>query len=441
MIRPSALAGCLLFAASLIWFAAGGPSAAKDDRAAKVPAGPYWPQWRGPHRDNVSPDVGLLQQWPQDGPPLAWKHEGLGAGFSGVSIVEGRIFTMGDRDGKQRVIAIPLDGGDELWNSVVGEPWDPGGYSGPRCTPTVDGNLVYAIGSHGDLVCLEASDGKEIWRRSFPKDFQGRMHSGWGFSESPLVDGDKVLCTPGGPEAGIVALDKLTGSEIWRVAIPKIGDKGGDGAAYASMVVSHGAGVKQYVQLMGRGIVGIGADNGKFLWGYNRAANGTANIPTPLVSGDYVFTSTGYGAGSALVKLNAAGGGVEAEEVYFLEGKELQNHHGGMVMVGDYVYLGHGHNAGAPTCVEWKTGKTVWRHQHGPGSGSAAITYADGDVYFRFQDGLMALVAATPKEYEEKGQFKLPTSNKPSWPHPVVIGGKLYIREQELLLAYDVRRK
>ena len=267
------------------------------------------------------------------------------------------------------------------------------------------------------------------------------MHSGWGYSESPLVDGDKVVCTPGGPEAGIVALNKKTGAEIWRVAIPPIGDRGGDGAAYSSIVISHGAGVKQYVQLMGRGVVGVDAETGKFLWGYNPVANATANIPTPLVHDDYVFCSTGYGAGPRCWSSSRSKEASQADEVYFLKGKELQNHHGGMVLMGDYVYLGHGHNHGEPTCLEWKTGKVVWRNTHGPGTGTGHVTYADGDLYFRYENGIMALVVATPKEYEERGTFRIPGSAKPSWPHPVVIGGKLYLRDQDTLFCYDVRKQ
>ncbi len=180
-----------------------------------------------------------------------------------MTIDNGRIFTMGDRDDAQWVFALKLEDGSELWKARVGEPWDPKGYSGPRCSPTIDGDLVYAIGTHGELVCLHVADGTEVWRKNFVRDFQGKMHSGWGFSESPLIDGEKLVCTPGGPEAGIVALDKKTGAEIWRVAIPPIGDRGGDGAAYSSIVISHGAGVKQYVQLMGRGVVGVEADKAK----------------------------------------------------------------------------------------------------------------------------------------------------------------------------------
>ena len=446
MIRLFGLCCGSFLIAMLVWSCvAEGPLALRPAAAIDTPVRgtdtPFWPQWRGPNRDDISPDTGLLKQWPEEGPPLAWKHEGIGAGFSSVTIDHGRIFTMGDRDDAQWVFALALDDGAELWKAKVGEPWDPTGYSGPRCSPTIDGDLVYALGTHGDLVCLEVADGHEVWRKNLLHDFQGKMHSGWGYSESPLIDGNKLVCTPGGPEAGIVALDKKTGAEIWRVAIPPLGDRGSDGAAYSSIVISHGAGVKQYVQLMGRGVVGVEAEAGKFLWGYNPVANATANIPTPLIHDDYVFCSTGYGAGAALLELKPADGGVRADEVYFLTGKDLQNHHGGMVMLGDYVYLGHGHNKCDPTCLEWKTGKVVWRKTHGPGSGTGHVTYADGDLYFRYENGIMALVVATSKEYEERGTFRIPGSAKPSWPHPVVTGGKLYLRDQDTLFCYDVRKK
>jgi outer membrane protein assembly factor BamB len=417
---------------------------AADKRpAGKRAPGSDWPQWRGEHRDGISNDSGLLSDWPEGGPSLVWKATGLGRGFSSISIADGRIFTMGDREGGEFVIALNPADGKELWSRRIGEVWEPQGYAGPRCTPTIDGQRLYALGPHGDLVCLETASGKEVWHRNMKADFAGKMHSGWGYSESPLVDGDRLICTPGGTATAIVALDKKTGNEIWRTAIPALGDsgdQGGDGAAYSSIVISHGGGVRQYVQLMGRGVVGVASKDGKFLWGYNRVANRTANIPTPLVYGDYVFCSSGYGAGAALLKLQGVDGGVKADEVYFLEGKEFQNHHGGMIMLGDYVYCGHGHNAGAPTCLEWKTGKTVWRHNRGPGTGSAAIAYADGNIYFRFENGIMGLVGATPKEYQEKGQFKIPGVEQPSWSHPVIVGARLYLREQDALLCYDVKK-
>lgn len=399
-----------------------------------------WPQWRGPARDGKSTESGLLPSWDAP-PPLAWKAAGLGTGFASVSIADGRIFTMGDLDGGQHVIALDRDGGKQLWKTQIGDTFEKTGYHGPRCTPTVDGDTVYALGTGGELAALDVATGDVRWQKSLPRDFGGRMMSGWAYSESPLVDGDRLICTPGGSEAAMVALDKRTGSVIWKAAVPSLGEAGKDGAGYSSIVVSEACGTRQYVQLMGRGVVGIDADSGKFLWGYNRVANRTANIPTPLVEGDYVFCSSGYQTGAALLKLNRTGGGIEAEEVYFLPASTFQNHHGGMVMLGDYVYAGNGHNNGFPVCLEWKTGKVVWNGGRGPGNNSAAITYADGHVYFRYQNGVMALIEATPEGYRLKGSFEIPDCESPSWPHPVVAGGKLYLREQDQLFCYDIGRK
>lgn len=224
--------------------------------------------------------------------------------------------------------------------------------------------------------------------------------------------------------------------------MPAGGQAGGDGAAYSSIVISQGGGVKQYVQLVGRGVIGVAAKDGSFLWGYNRVANGTANIPTPIVKGDFVFCSTGYQTGSALLKLSSAGGDkVQAEEVYFLDPKTMQNHHGGMLLVGDHVYCGHGHNEGFPLCVQLATGKEAWRPGRGAGSGSAAVAYADGHLYFRYQNGTMALLEANPQEYRLKGKFELASKRGESWPHPVIAHGKLYARDQDALLCYDIREK
>jgi outer membrane protein assembly factor BamB len=316
----------------------------------------------------------------------------------------------------------------------VGPAWHDGG---SRSTPTVDGERVYALGTHGDLVCLEAATGKERWLKSLPRDFKGRMMSGWGYSESVLVDGDKVICTPGGDDAALVALNKDTGELLWKAAVPQCG-----GAAYASVVRAEVGGIAQYIQWLGTCLVGVAADDGKLLWRYKRTANNTANIPTPLVRGDLVFCSTGYGAGSALLRLVPQDGGIEAREEYFLPPNTLQNHHGGLVLVGDYVYGGQGHNEGFPICVELKTGKVAWHKDRGPGTGSAAIAYADGNVYFRYDNGIMALIQATPNGYHLQGVFRLPAeTGTPSWQHPVIANGKLYLRGQTCLHCYDIKKR
>jgi outer membrane protein assembly factor BamB len=430
LTRPTAAAALLLAMSAALW-------------AAAPAASPEWPQWRGPNRDDIAKESGLLTQWPESGPPLAWKAAGLGSGLSSVAISGGRIFTLGDRQGSQQVVAMNLTDGKIVWSAKVGPVWEDE-YGGPRGTPTVDGGRVYALGTEGDLVSLEAATGKEVWRKNLARDFGGRVMSMWKWAESPLVDGDRLIVTPGAPAATLVALDKKTGKEAWRAAVPPLGDKGKDGAGYSSVVVSNGGGVKQYIQLTGRGLVSVRAQDGKFLWGYNKIANDVANIPTPIVQGDRVFASTGYQTGSALLKLSRAGEGVQAQEVYFLPSKELQNHHGGLVLLGNYIYGGHGHNRGYPICVEMATGKIAWGGEgvevrHG-GTGSAAVTAADGHLYFRYQNGRMVLIEATPQGYKEKGAFSIPNVSHPSWSHPVVAGGKLYLREQDNLYVYDLRR-
>jgi outer membrane protein assembly factor BamB len=308
-LRVLLLSAGLVLAVSQLWSAP----------ESKSPNTTEWPQWRGPNRNGLSPEKGLNNDWSATPPKLIWTTEGTGRGYASVSVSHGQIFTIGKFPEGEAVVALDSADGRVMWKGPLTDkaPRN-GGYEGPRCTPTVDGDRLYAISSDGKITCLSREDGAVIWSRDFVKDWGGRMHSGWGFSESPLVDGDWVLCTPGGSEAMIVALDKRTGKEVWKSAVPKFGEQGGNGAAYSSIVVSHGAGMKQYVQLIGRGVIGVQATDGKFQWGYNRVANGTANVPTPIISGDYVFCSTGYGAGAALLQLARSGDGVSAEEVYFL---------------------------------------------------------------------------------------------------------------------------
>jgi outer membrane protein assembly factor BamB len=407
--------------------------------AATASAG-NWPQWRGANRDGISTDKGLLQTWPEGGPRKIFTAAGMGVGFSSVAVTGGRIYTMGDRRDGQYALAFSEADGKPIWGTRVGEVHQDE-YGGPRSTPTVDGNLVFVLASEGTLVALEASTGRHLWSKSLTSDYLAPT-PGWLFAESPLVDGPHVLVSPGSRRAAIVALDKTTGKEIWRSAQTAFGNGGVEGPDYSSIVISNGGGVKQYVRLSGRGVIGVRASDGQFLWGYNRVANGTANIPTPLISGNLVFASSGYQTGAALLELTPAPDNrVTATEKYFLEGRTFQNHHGGMVLIGNHIYAGHGHNAGFPMCVELSSGKVLWGGNfRNDGSGSAAITAADGHVYFRYQNGLMMLIEATPTAYREKGKFQIPGVRNPSWSHPVVTGGRLYLREQDALHVYDVKR-
>lgn len=404
--------------------------------------GADWPQWRGPQRDGRSNETGLLDEWPDGGPPMAWRHDGLGSGFSSVSVAEGRIFTMGDAGGSQWVIALSEEDGRELWRTELGPPWIDG-YGGPRGTPTVDADRVYVLGTDADLVCLDAASGEVRWRRNLDEDFGGVMAAGqgvhWRRAESPLVDGDRLVVTPGARDAMVVALDKLTGEEVWRASVPRLGERGADGAAYSSVVVSEAAGVRQYVQLNGRGAFGVEAATGRYLWGYNRIANDVANIPTPLVDGDRVVVSTGYGTGTAMLRIVPDGsGGVTAEEVWFLSGNELQNHHGGLVLVDGVLYTGTGHNRGHPIAVRAADGEVLWGPVRNDGEGSAAISYADGSLYLRYQSGVMLLADASPEGYRQRGVFPIPDPGSYSWSHPVIANGRLYLREQDHLMAYDI---
>jgi outer membrane protein assembly factor BamB len=393
-----------------------------------------WPQFRGPNRDGVSKEKGLLQSWPEEGPPLVWTAKGLGGGYSTVSVAKDRVYTLGNQPDKEKkrgqlsyLVALNRANGKIVWTAEVGPA---GGNLG--CTPTVDGDRIYALGQMGDLVCIDTA-GKRVWHRNLIKDFGGEK-GGWSYCESPLVDGDRVIVTPGGKDATIVALNKLTGETVWKCPIATRHTEAG----YSSVVISEAGGVKEYVQLFNGGLVGVSTD-GRVLWTHEKLGGNTANVPTPIVLGEYVFSAIGYGRGASLMKLTADGGAVSAEEVYYA--RELTNKHGGVIKVGDYVY-GDTDDSGHPYCADVKTGKLMWkRKDEGDGRGSASVTYADGRLYFHYDNGVVALVKASPEGYEEVGSFKAPKQNGPSWAHPVVSDGRLYLREGDLLYCYDVRKK
>jgi outer membrane protein assembly factor BamB len=408
--------------------------------ASAAPESFDWPQWQGVDRNAVSKEHGLLQQWPKDGPPLVWEVKDLGGGYSAPAVAAGRIFGMGARGEDQVVWALSEKDGKAIWVTKL-QPLptqkQPQGKQGPACTPTVDGELLYVIGNGGDIACLQVSDGKVVWQRSMVHDFGGRMPD-WAYRESPLVDGDKVICTPGGPDATMVALDKLTGKTIWKCQSPVK-----TGAAYASAIAIDFDGQREYVQLAQKALIGVAAADGKFLWHYDKPANKSGiNCSTPLYQDGYVFAASAYGAGGGLVKLSrTADGGVKADEVYFT--KRMQNHHGGMIVVDGYLYGANGGNGGgALLCLDFKTGKVQWDQRLDNRAPKGSMSMADGRFYYLTETGAVLLIEPNPKQYVEVGRFQQPDrSDATDWTHPVIANGKLYLRDQEVLLCYDVKAK
>lgn len=388
-----------------------------------------WPQFRGPNRDGISPETGLLKQWPAGGPKLAWKATGIGAGYSGVAVVGDRIYTSGDVGENGFVYALSAKDGKQLWAAKGGKAGAPGwgGFAGPRATPTIDGDLLFTVDQWGEMVCLQTKDGENKWRKNFTEDFGGERPE-WGFSESPLVDGEKVIVTPGGSKGAIVALNKKTGEVLWQ------SKEFTDPAHYSSLIAADIDGVRQYIQLTAKSVVGVAAADGNVLWVAPRRG-ATAVIPTPVYADHHVYVTSGYGIGCNLFKISSQGGKFSAEQVY--KNNVMVNQHGGVVKVGEYVY-GFSDGKGW-TCQNFKTGKAEWQEKGEVGKGS--IGAADGRLYLRQEDkkGTLALIEASSEGYKEVGRFDQPErSSKNSWPHPVIADGKLYIRDQDVLLCFDI---
>jgi outer membrane protein assembly factor BamB len=399
--------------------------------------GADWPQWRGPDRTEISKDTGLAKTWPQNGPPLLWTWDKAGIGYSGPAVVGDRLYCMGARDETEYVYAVDTKTGKEIWATEIGQRFKNGYGDGPRCTPTIVGDVLYAIGGQGKVVCLETASGKKRWSVDMKSDLGGRMMSGWGYSESPLVDGDILICTPGGPRGTLAALNRNTGAVIWR------SKELTDPAAYSSAIVADAAGVRQYIQLTGEGVAGVAAKDGKLLWRYVQDAYRTAVVPTPIFHDGHVYATAGYGAGCDMLKLLPDGkGGVRYEKVY--ANKNMVNHHGGVILLDGKVY-GYSDGKGW-VCQDFMTGENKWEEKRRLGKGS--VTYADGHLFcYAESDGTLALVEATPMGWTEKARFKIPRETSVRsprgriWTHPVVANGKLYLRDQDLLFCFDVSER
>lgn len=390
-----------------------------------------WPAWRGPNRDGISRETGLLKEWPPEGPKLLWKATGLGEGNSTPSIVGKLLYVMGDRDGKEWVMALDWTGeGKQAWATPVGPIRHKGnGFPGPRSTPTIDAGRLYTLGINGDLLCLDAGTGRVIWRHDLVGEFGGKVPA-WGYSESVLIDGEWVVCTPGGQRATVLALRKADGRSVWASPV-------GDPAAYSSIIevsIGQGKQVRQYVQLTEKGLIGVNASDGKLLWRYGRRGNGHAKVTTTVWFGQTVFTATGYGSGSgALVRIEQTAEGFSPQELYSTKG--MKSHLGGMILLDGYLYGCN--DPSILTCLKYETGQVMWTDRS---SGRCSLLYADSVLYCRSEKGPVSLVEATAEGFRLKGRFNQPDrSNKQSWPHPVIANGRLFLRDQDVLLCYDVQ--
>lgn len=389
--------------------------------AALAQTGASWPQWRGPNRDGISKETGLLKQWPAEGPPLAWKATGAGRGYSSFSIANGKLYTMGLRGDREFVIAFDVATGKEVWATAHGSAFRNDRGDGPRGTPTIDGDRIYALGGNGDLSALDARTGKIVWSKNILREFGGSNIT-WGISESPLVLGNKVLVNAGGPEASIVALNKADGSVIWKSQ--------SDEAGYSSAIPVDINGVTQVVFFTAQRAVGLDSKDGHLLWEYAKPANRTANAATPIARANRIFISSDYGTGGGVIEIKPDN---KAQEIYFT--KDMKNHHSSSVLIGDYLY---GFSSSILTAMKFDTGELAWRDRS---VGKGSLVYADGHLYLLSENGVVGLVEATPTGYKEKGRFRIQQDSLPTWAHPVVAGGMLYLRDQDTIYAYDVREK
>jgi outer membrane protein assembly factor BamB len=387
-----------------------------------------WPQWRGAGRTGHSPDTSILAPWPKSGPKQAWIFKDAGIGYSSFSIVGSRLFTMGARQESEQVICLDATTGKEVWATSLGPVYENNWGDGPRSTPTVDGDHLYALSATGILACLNIKDGTEVWKVDVVKSLGGELQ-GWGYTESVLIDGDHVICTPGGQQGTMAALHKKTGAVVWQSSKLK------GPAQYSSPIRIEVNGQPQYAQLLMNKVVGIAPKDGALLWETSFPGR-VAVIPTLLFHDNSVYATAGYGTGCQMIKLD----GAEPEVVY--EEKSITNHHGGVIVVDGKIY-GHS-DKGGWTCQDFLTGKIEWQDES---LGKGACTYAAGHlICVDENDGTVVLATAKPDKWQEISRFKLTpqTSLRKEegriWSHPVVVNGRLYLRDQDLIFCYNVQK-
>ncbi|MDR2115199.1 MAG: PQQ-binding-like beta-propeller repeat protein [Planctomycetaceae bacterium] len=387
---------------------------------------PNWNQFRGPNHDNKSFSTGIAQSWSEGNPKLLWKIDDLGEGYSNLSFYGNTMFTMGDIGENCFLFALDKTTGKKIWSTLVGKSGSVGRYFGPRSTPAVDGQFVFAYSQFGDFICVDMKTGKEIWGGDVVEQLGGKYMNMWGFASSPIFDGENVLVPVGGEEGTLVAFKK-DGKRAWRTKNLK------DDAPYSSVVPAEIEGKKQYLLFTLSGLYGIEPSNGDILWRTVRPMERPV-CSDPVYKDGVALVSTAYNVGSHGYKITKKDENFVTEEIY--ADKELQNHHGGIVLVGDYAYFTTNRNL---VCLEMKTGKIVWQNRS---VGKGSVTYVDGHLIVRSEagDGTIALVEATPETYKEKGRFNQPNrSDKNSWTYPVIVDGKMYIRDQNVLLCYDLQ--
>ena len=392
-------------------------------------AGGDWPQFHGPKRDNISTETGLLKKWPDGGPKLLWTARGIGHGYSGVSIGGERIYTAGNMGAHSVVTAMDL-GGKILWQMKCGGAWTRKGlYPGTRGTPTLDTGRLYYETPVGDVVCLDAKSGKNIWGLNVLSTFKGK-NIRWALSESLLIDGENLICSPGGSEGGVVALNKLTGKVVWKCVT-------GDQAGYASPVVAEYKGLRMILTLTLKAMIGVDADTGKLLWRVSHLSYADENVLRPIYHEGHVFVSTIL-HGSRKWKINVKGKNASVTEVW--KSKQMDNHHGGVVLLDGHLYGSSCvFNRDKWICLNWDSGKTLYVDR---GVGKGSLTAADGMLYILSKDGTMGLVAPSPSSHTVVSRFDPPKGGKgPWWAHPVVCDSRLYIRHGEFLYVYDVKEK
>jgi outer membrane protein assembly factor BamB len=355
---------------------------------------------------------------------MEWKASGAGQGYSSMSVSDGRLFTMGARGDREFIVAFDVKTGKSLWVTAHGSRFKNDRGDGPRGTPTVEGDRLYALGGNGDLSCLETRTGKSVWTVNLLEKFGG-SNAHWGLSESPLIVGERILVNAGGPNASIVALNKKDGSVIWKSQ--------SDGAGYSSAMRLDLGGISQAIFFTASRTLGVDVRDGRLLWDYAKVANGTANIATPIIRDNRVFVSSDYGTGCALLELKPSSNGIAAQEIYF--NRDMKNHHSSSILIGDTLY---GFSSAILTAMHFDDGKLLWKDRS---VGKGSLVYADGHLYCFSENGVVGLVEASPEAYREKGRFSIKQESLPTWSHPIIAGGHLYLRDQDTIYSFDVRER